>query len=82
MFSVIAKIIPKKLKTRGMFLIAKGKNSISVEVLYKIVLKIEFPKKLLPKPTNKSFRKNPEKILPIDKIKREKPIFLGSSCIF
>jgi hypothetical protein len=78
---MIAKKIPKNEKNNGIFFISKGKNSISIKVLYKIDLYIELPQNIFPKPINKSFNRKPENRLPIDKPSKAIAMFLGSSWI-
>jgi len=54
-FQPIAKKIPLRLKNKGRFLILNGINSRSEPTLFALEIKIAFPQKVVPKPTNASF---------------------------
>jgi len=56
-FQTIAKLIPDKLKNKGIFLINKGINSKSEPELFIAEIYIAFPQNTEPKPTNASFKK-------------------------
>ena len=74
-----ARIAPTIVKIKGTFFKRAEANSASIVIKFSYDIIIPFKKKGEPRPIIISLDKNPQKILPIDKIISGKAIFIGAS---